>query len=268
MYLDNILRKRADLETIVGRRVWTSISVQNLFVPVSALQSRLSIFCQNLVVYTHVPGYEIQLIGSAAGMNYRGHKLLICTKHQIKGKTAEDVGIILTGKNKYISSAGFAHYLTQTRPLASDAQDLYVFDFAQQAVGHPDLGQRFFRLRTGDFLSDEHDVVAYIAYGSPFSDQKYDVVDANHIGMVTRSIICEPRRQPSDLALSACEPVSPIDFDPNGLSGGPVFAVVVEGAGFVLKFAGIINRAGSTRIHFIKASVVQRFLNLFCETDT
>ncbi len=53
-----------------------------------------------------------------------------------------------------------------------------------------------------------------------------------------------------------------MDFDPNGLSGGPVFAAVQHGLEVVLKFAGIINRSGNGLIHFIKAKAVQNLLDL------
>jgi len=45
------------------------------------------------------------------------------------------------------------------------------------------------------------------------------------------------------------------------ISGGSVFAPVLEGNAIVLKFAGIINRPGGGIIHFIKAKSVQRLLD-------
>ena len=46
--LSTLLRKLADLKTLVGIKVWTSVRVQGVFIPASALQTRLGLFGQNL----------------------------------------------------------------------------------------------------------------------------------------------------------------------------------------------------------------------------
>lgn len=111
-------------------------------------------------------------------------------------------------------------------------------------------------------MNDNDNVVGYLAFGCPFVDQKYNVVDENHVGLVIRSMICEPQNQTFDSDLGSCRLLSPMNFDPNGLSGGPVFATALEGHELVLKFAGIINRSGSGLVHFIKAKAVQKLLDL------
>jgi hypothetical protein len=257
-----LLRKRAALDTIVGQSVLTSIRVHDLFVPANALQTRLNKFAQNLVRYTYIEDYEVQLIGSATGLNYRGAKFLVCTAHQLKEVLGQDVGIIVPVKNEYISSAGYSRYRGPEMPLGSDAEDLCAFDFTPQTVANEHLVDRFFRLNSHTVLNDHDEVVAYLAYGFPFSDQKYSIVDENHLGSVVRSMTCEPQSQPSDLALGLCKLISPMDFDPNGLSGGPVFATVQQNTDVVLKFAGIINRSGNGLIHFIKAKAVQNLLDM------
>ncbi len=261
--LSLLLNRRAEIETVIGRTVWTSVKVHGLFVPASGLQSRLNKFGQNLVVFTHVDGYEVQLIGSATGLHYCGANFLVCTAHQVKDFSAQDVGIIVPEESCYVSSAGFTRFRTADTLLQGDAEDLCAFDFTPQTTANQELVERFFRLRPSDFLRDDEDVVAYLAYGYPFVDQKYDIVDENHLGLVIRSMTCEPQNQPADPALALCRLLSPMDFDPNGLSGGPVFATVLQDHEIVLKFAGVINRSGKGLIHFIKAPAVQKLLN-FC----
>lgn len=250
------------METLVGRSAWTSIKVHGVFVPAKGVQSRLHVFGQNLVRYTDVAGYEVQLIGSATGLDYRDTKFLVSTGHQVNGIPEDDVGIIVPVKNNYISSAGYTRYVVRGTLRESDVFDLRAFDFTPQMAEHPDLMQRFFRLRPEDILEDTDNVIALLAYGCPFVDQKYNVVDENRVGTVIRAMTCEPCEQPSDPSLGLCRTLAPMDFDPNGLSGGPVFATVLEGSEVVLKFAGIINRAGNGLIHFIKGKAVQNLLDL------
>ena len=257
-----LLSRRSDLETLVGQRVWTSVRVHDVFVPASGLQSRLRMFGQSLVRYTDFEGYEIQLIGSSTGLDYRGTKFLVCTAHQVKDVSGQDVGIVLPEKSHFISSAGYTRFRDTDATRKSDAGDLCAFEFTPQVTEKQELAQHFFQLGSSDFLNDEDDVFTYLAYGFPFSDQKYNVADGNHLGMVIRCMTCEPKSQRLDPALSVCRSLSPMDFDPNGLSGGPVFAVVLRVPELALKFAGIINRAGNGLIHFVKAMAVQNLLDL------
>lgn len=260
-----LLNNRADLQTLVGRNVWTSVKVHDLFIPANSLQSRLNKFAQSLVQFTGFEGYEVQLIGSATGLCYRGANFLVCTAHQLKEVSMQHVGIIVPGENRYISSAGHIGFRAPDGPQPDDAKDLCAFDFTPQMTSNKELVEHFFRLDPDDFMNDEDDVVAYLAYGCPFADQKYNIVDENHVGIVIRSMTCRPEDHPPDPALALCRSLAPMDFNPNGLSGGPVFATVLQGSEVVLKFAGIINRAGSGLIHFIKAKVVQSLLDLSAE---
>ncbi|MBY3386550.1 hypothetical protein [Rhizobium laguerreae] len=251
-----------ELKILVERKIRTSIRVHGLLVPANSLQSRLHVFCQNLMRYTGIEAFPVQLKGSATGLNYRGNKFLVCTAHQLRDVREEDVGVLFLDENTYISSAGYTRYNASARQAESDAVDLCVFDFTRQAGVKTALGRRFFTLRSDDVLRDENEVLGYHAYGCPFGDQTYDVFDNNHIGTVIRSMTCDPEKATFDPALGSCRLLGAMDFDPNGLSGGAVFATVLQGEEIVLKFAGIINRAGGGIIHFIKAKSVQRLLDL------
>jgi hypothetical protein len=182
--------------------------------------------------------------------------------HQAKDVDPVDVGIILPVRSSYISSAGFTCFRDSGRMKESDAQDLCAFHFTEQVEKNPVLEPCFFKFGSDVVLADDDEVVAYLAYGCAFSDQRYDIVEENHLGLVTRSMTCEPGDIPSDPALGQCKLISQVEFDPNGLSGGPVFATVVTGTELALKFAGIINRSGSGTIHFLKAKAVQNLLDL------
>jgi hypothetical protein len=254
--------RRADLETLVGRSLWTSVKVHGLFVRANELQSRLHKFAHILAEFTNVEGYEVRLIGSATGLDYYGNKLLVCTAHQLNDVSGQDVGIVIAEQDQYVSSAGYTRFRASDSPRESDAEDLCAFDFTPQTNDNPRIAQRFFRLGSRDFLNDEDNVIAYLAYGCPFADQKYNLVDEKHLGIMIRSMTCEPQGNHSDPALGLCRLLSLMDFDPNGLSGGPVFATVLEGPEIVLRFAGIINRSSNGLVHFIKANVMRNLLDL------
>ncbi len=265
--LETLFEKRAALNTVIGRKVMTSIEVEGVHIPANSLVSRLHTFGHPLVRFFPNSDFEVQLIGSATGISYRGNKLLICTAHQLKGIPEQDVGVINLDKNTYTSSAGFSRYHPTGTPADDDARDLCLFEFTEQVLQNMNLQRRFFTLNSNKLLEDGDDVVGYLAYGCPFADQGYDLYENNHIGTVIRSMVCEPDQQPTDVTVGACRTLVPMVFDPNGLSGGPVFATVLRGSELVLKFAGVINRAGGGTIRFIKAPIVKRLIDLSLSTE-
>lgn len=249
------------LSTIFDNKISGSSQVNGILVPAASLQSCLNRFVSNLAIWTDDPKYNIQLRGSATGIAYRESKYIVCTMHQIKGLTAEKSGILLPSNGSYLSAAGYFYLSSTDQANNDDNYDLIAFDFTDQANKIAGLSGRFFQLRADDAREEKEDIVAYLAYGYPSADQRYEVDDENHLGLVSRLMTCHPVETPSASLFGECMLASPEEFDMDGLSGGPVFASIASSGDMVVKLAGIINRAGNGTIHFIKAMVVRNLLD-------
>ena len=256
------LEKKHQQQTIFLHLIQISIKVHGIYIPSSALQNRLHDFAFNLVYYTHDETYEVQLIGSATGIEFGGRRILISTQHQIKDCRPSDIGTLRVTKNSYLSSSGIAFIKASKNSSSKDEFDLCAFDYTPASKEDIALARKFFLLDEDSVLLDGDKPIAFLAYGYPFDHQKYNVCDRNHVGLVSKSITCRPIEGFSDEMLGSCRTLSNMDFDPNGLSGGPIFATILVGDEIVLKFAGIINRAGNGFVHFIKAKAVARLLTL------
>ncbi len=263
--LEILIGEHTTLDTLLGRKVMTSIEVEGVHIPANSLRSRLHSYGQPLVRFLRNSDFQFQLIGSATGLAYRGRNLLVSTAHQLTGIPENEVGVINVDRNSYISSAGFTGYTSTKGQNDGDGRDLAVFEFTEQAAQMVNLQRRFFALNADKMLDEGDDVVGYLAFGCPFADQNYDVYDNNQLDTVIRSMVCTPGAQLTDVALGSCTTVATMDFDPNGLSGGPVFATIFRRSELTLKFAGVINRAGGGVIHFIKAKEVRKLLDLSFE---
>ena len=256
-----LLEKQRELQTLLGQSVHASIKVHGIYIPSRELQKRLHEFTQHLVNYTHDETYQVQFIGSATGLAFQGRRVLVATQHQMKGCRPDDIGILRLTNMSYLSSAGVLAIKSPFAPYSSDANDLCAFDYTPATGDDTELARHFFQLDENSLLREGDKVIGFLAYGCPFDHQVYDIVDRNHVGLVIKSITCQPVKQSFDEKLGSCQALSDMDFDPNGLSGGPVFATVLLGHEFVLKFAGIINISGGGFVHFIKAGAVVTLLN-------
>lgn len=247
--------------TIFGNKILGSSKVNGILVPATSLEDCLNRFVSNLAILTDDPNYEIQLPGSSTGVSYRNSKYIVCTLHQIEAFSLERSGILLPSNGSLLLSAGY-FYLTSRDPANNDDNyDLIAFDFTDQANKIAGLSGRFFQLSPGGVLEEKEEIVAYLAYGCPSADQRYEVDDRNHVGLVSRSMTCDPIETPFVSSLGECRLASPEKFDMDGLSGGPVFASIASGGDIEVKLAGIINRAGNGSIHFIKAQTVLNLLD-------
>src|ERR1017187_2845888 len=63
-----------------------------------------------------------------------------------------------------------------------------------------------------------------------------------------------------DPALLCLRTNEPLDFDPDGMSGGSAFVVQIVNGAFHAHFAGIVVTGGRDRFHIIKVGHIHRFL--------
>jgi hypothetical protein len=265
--LDHIRDGQFKLNTIYGDKILGSIWVNRVLIPAASLQNCLNRFVSNLAVWTEYPNYKIRLMGSATGIAYRSFKYLIHTRHQIRNIEPEKCGIILPPREAYLSAAGYYYLFGSDQSGDDDKYDLIAHHFTDQANKIAGLSGRFFELSADCALEEHEHIVAYLAYGYPSADQRYEVDDENlsglvkRVDLVSRSITCDPEQTDYTSPLGKCRLRSQEQFNMDGLSGGPVFASIASGGNMKVKFAGIVNRAGNGIIHFIKAKIIQNLLD-------
>lgn len=239
----------------------TSVSVNGVYMLARDLQRILGHYSFNLVVWAHDETFKVSLLGSATPLLYRGHFLVLCTGHQIKGVAPEDVSMLTDGGELAVTSSGYSAPKISSEGMQHDLQDIVVFNFNSACKEHPTLQQRFFKL--GEFPPDcmSDAIVAVLNYGYPSDDQVYELHDKNHIGSRLRATTLKAHRQPQDETLLHLKPLQNLMFDPDGLSGGPNFVVQRSGKDFAAYFAGITVRAGKDDLYMVKSRYIKNLLD-------
>ncbi len=106
-------------------------------------------------------------------------------------------------------------------------------------------------------------VLAVLLTGYPSADQRYEVHENNHLGLVRRLVTCLPEKQPSDEALLSVKAQQPLTVHPDGMSGGSAFVIQMENGLPKAYFAGIIVRGGLKSFQILKAGFIISFLKSF-----
>jgi len=241
----------------------TSARVGSLLIPAASLESHLGRFAHNLMIWTHDDAFKLRLLGSSVGLIHSGRVFLLCSKHQLRDCELKDVGLLVEEGGNLVTSSGSRTFTDAKYTLESDAYDVAAFDFYEPSSEHPELLKRFFKFQQIPADTTNTNILAFVVAGYPSKEQLYDLEENNHLGLARRVLVAEPDSQPSDPALLKLKFSQSLDFDPDGLSGGPAFVIqFLEGEPCVF-FAGIILRSGKSHCYILKSGFLWSFLNSF-----
>jgi len=167
--------------------------------------------------------FKVSMPGSATAIRYRGHDLMLITQHQLKGVDESQVAMLTDDGSRIITSSGRRGY---NRNPESDACDVVAFNFTEPVAAFPELKRRFFNLTEipENFRSDI--TLAMLLVGFPAASQDYDLYENNRLGFRRLHVPCLPHaEQPSDNAILRVKPTQALEVSPDGMSGGPAFAI-------------------------------------------
>lgn len=250
--------------TVLDDLLTQSIRLNNLFIPIKAVETTLARNTLSLVATNDDEDYPISLVGSCVAIRYQERYLVLCTRHQLKDWNLQRIALITEDGQRAITSGGVRHF---TELNESDFHDLAAFDFTEPCRELPFLRQRFFDFREAPPDTLNINVIFLIASGYPFADQDYDLANERKLGRAKRLVLCrlDQQRQSQDEALMRIRAVDSIKANPDGMSGGAVFVVQMVKDEPTAYFAGIITRANSEYLHFVKTPFIQQFLNMWLD---
>jgi hypothetical protein len=246
-------------DTILGQFVDLAVDVNGLLIPGRLIESALARHVCPLVINNNDDEtYKIWLRGSATPVRYRDRNILLTTQHQLREVDESQVAMLTDKGSHIVTTAGRAGFSLHPD---TDAHDIVAFDFTEPCVEWPELQTRFLGLTRSPPQAWSNHVLALLLCGYPFGDQNYDLADNNHLGLGRRQIACTLHSQSDDPALMTVQPVQPLTFDPDGMSGGAAFVIQYEQGQPRAYFAGIIVRGGTKFLHILKVGFVIRFLD-------
>jgi len=226
------------------------------------IEDHLTQYCTSLGVWTGIDAFPIYVPGSATLLKYKLRYFMICTRHQLKDTPDFQDVCLLTphadGGTKCITSGG-ARWFDQINE--ADHHQIVVFDFTEPCQDLPELKPLFFDFRQQHPDTLAESIVTFITYGYLTSHANVDY-DSGKIEQVKGRVLSRFAAPGADDSLHIIEPIRPLDFDPDGMSGGPTFCVVQERhSEFTVHFAGVTVRGNRTKLILIKAGAIQAMLD-------
>jgi hypothetical protein len=124
----------------------------------------------------------------------------------------------------------------------------------------PSTSQNLFRLQSLPPPVDPSDILGFLIAGFPSNKQTYDLWQSNHVGLAKLIVSCRADGLSTDPALLRLRAAPPLDFDPDGMSGGSAFVLQSTPAGFCGYFSGIVLRGGREFFYVLDPAFVMKFI--------
>lgn len=256
--------------TLIERKSILSTRFGGVYLPPNDLQRAAAQFCERPAYIANGDGRSISFSGSSSMLKYNGRFLCVCTKHQLRDVPIDSICLRTAIDSKFISANGyvFANPLNALPEL--HRHDLCFFDFSKAVESGDIPASRFYSLDAEDSTIRESDGISLVVLsGFPYKDDKIDYTLDEHsdaefrldsIHGKKRILICKLKSSQSDAETFVLDRVGDRVADPDGMSGGPAFALQSEYGGFSLRFSGIIISGGNEIMRVLRAKYVMSFI--------
>ena len=247
-----------DLGTIIGSKIQTSAKINGLWVPANQFGAVLQRFTEPALFYNpDFPDYDLSLVGTLTKIK-KGEKFFcLVSAHQAESFEMQQLCLPANETGNFTSSNA-CHY-TASPMFGEEKFDLRLYDFSEPVAFQSlsKLGWFDVTEETGQRFRSE--VKIHVAIGHPFEtttlqyDPKHLVAQPCEVmGKGTVSTI---------RGRCAFQLLQPLEFDPDGFSGSPVFGIFVEGDKVFVEFEGIVTNASKSVFNYVHREIIDKYID-------
>jgi hypothetical protein len=239
-----------------------SVRLGNVWVPGAEVEQALARFCKLLLCLNKIPEAPYTLRGSATGVRLGREFRLFCCQHQFKGYDYGDVVISVDKMATTLVSGSEARW---PRPApendGEEFLDVCSMRFEPERYSEPSLERGFFPIIEADCWDRSSDAHLFVyGYPSDFYEVDYAALHIDVKQIVTSATVVGSSNAQGVMQLRMTRTTP---FPADGLSGGPVFHLSRDRAGFYVGLAGIVLRGSETSdyLHMLDVRYLRRFFD-------
>jgi hypothetical protein len=237
-----------------------AVRVGFLVYPPEQVETLLQRYCKHIFVLNDMVEYPYTFRGSGTALRFGNEHFVFCCAHQFPDAVPDRIAIRPAADETKIITASVMHLPTVSDENEnSDYIDARGFQFHVENYDMGGLSSDFLSVdATMLWPANDRGMFLILGYPSELQD-----VDYERPGVVARIAIVNgvydgPSQSPYVHRLRMQRTRQ---FDPDGLSGGPVFYLGGDAGSYFIGFAGMVIRgsAGSEILHFIEADFLRHF---------
>ena len=226
---------------------------------------------QPLVFETDCPEYPYGTAGSLFIVGYKGKAFVITTRHAHNPENPCPICVFPSDTSQRIIPLK-DYFFVPRSDVPDDFADFVVVEIDMGKISDPEVGNAILidlNLCSGDWLSKSDTAEIYVmGYPNEYSYVNFEKEFLVNHRVMLRGRYIGPSDSPYLQELEVLETQNLSTF--SGLSGGPVFACIVQGNRGKIIFCGMVLRGtlSSRRIHFIDRSLLIQALDTFLRKNT
>lgn len=250
-----------DLGTVIGNKVATAISVNGLLVPANSIEKHLCSFADPALFHSEGFGkYHLSRAGSLTRLKQSSRYFALLTGHQLSSQNLN-----YDFKQLVIHNHETANLVTSEKAVFQIEDEEFEHDYDCVLFEFTDPVQKGALSKYGwyDLTQEINERILpkpslVIALGYPGYRNTIDY-ETPLYSLAPNSV--SGRESVSSLNWRlAFDPDPKINFDPEGMSGGPVFGIDIKQLDPEAFFAGIITNASMNKFHFLSRGRIASFI--------
>jgi hypothetical protein len=239
-----------------------SVRIGALSYPASQAEHVLQRYCKHIFVLNDSDAYPYSFRGSGTALRFGNQHFVFCCGHQFPDLEPDVIAVRpACAPDKTITASSLHRPRATEENCGDDLVDMRAFEFVTANYALPNLGSDFLPLdETSLWPAGTRSPDRFLVFGYPYGRQDVDY-DRGHITARVTSVNGTYDGRSASPGVHRLRMDRVESFDPDGMSGGPVFYVGGTSSAFFIGFAGVVIRGGaqSEILHFIDASVIRRF---------
>jgi hypothetical protein len=261
---DNVVRAK-NWEITLSKRDLTnppSVLHNGILIDRRNIANLWATHCVCIAVVNDDPSFPVSIRGSGTLLRLRDRYYMVCCFHQINDVSdLSKVGVFFEN-NALVTTSGGARQFKERG--ATELQDLVIFDYTGPIERNPAWRSLFFNCEPLSFHPLPAEIVVLQVFGYPTSLQKYKLwEDEPSLGFTEVIIPYRIQRASHDPSALVLRPIGgPLEYDPDGLSGGAAFTIVWADGTPSSHIAGIVTRATSNDLYLLKADAIRHIFSL------
>lgn len=247
---------------VMDLRQMKSVRIGALAYPAAQAEHVLQRYCKHIFVLNDSEEYPYTFRGSGTALRFGNEHFVFCCGHQFPDLEPDVIAIRpFSALDKTVTASTLHRPRMTAENAGDDLLDMRAFEFVVGNYAIPNLGSDFLAVdETSMWPTGSRQQHQFMVFGYPYGRQDVDY-EVRHITARVTSVGGTYDGQSASPGVHRLRMDRTEQFDPDGMSGGPVFYVGGEGGSYFMGFAGVVIRgsASSEILHFIEAKVIRHF---------
>jgi hypothetical protein len=241
------------------------IRVGKLWLKPAQVKNVLGRYTEHVICRNPGDEFPYTLRGSGAALRIGEEQFLCCCRHQFPDYVPDNVGLLYRPDNRLLTPSKLV-FPTKTTANQDDAfVDLCALDFRADDYDIANFQGEFFPANAAEAWPNNTTGLLLIA-GYPTHLQKVTYEELKHIHATQVFLPGHHQRPAATPWGEVVELETDLSFDPDGMSGGTVFHLGRDAAGYFIGFAGVVTHGSDLlrQLQFLRAEIVFIMLGEYC----